>query len=92
MNTTMQNQTHHQTTYYQHKSKIITTVKKTTNYINIDQQYADDIGYATTNIGIVKSTEEKILIKLKKRNLFVNTEKTEKYNIKRNGNEEWKKM
>ena len=65
--------------------------KKTTNYINIDQQYADDIGYATTNIGIVKSTEEKIPIKLKERNLFVNTEKTEKYNIKRNGNEEWKK-
>ena len=65
--------------------------KKATNYVYINQQYADDIGYATTNTGIVKNTEEKIPPKLKSRNLFINTEKTEKYSIKRNGDERWKK-
>ena len=52
--------------------------------------YYQTLYICSTNIGIVKSTEEKIPIKLKAINLFVNTEKPEKYNIKRNGNEEWK--
>ena len=64
---------------------------KPSNHLNIDQQYADDIGYVSTNQGVIVSTEENVPKKLKKRNLCVNTEKTEKYSISRNGNEKWKR-
>ena len=60
------------------------------NPFTIDQQYADDIGWAAGNEFVIDQNEKKIPIKLKERNLMVNEEKTERYAIKRNGPEEWK--
>ena len=57
----------------------------------IDQQYADDIGWASTGIHIINNIEKEIPKTLKSRNLFVNEAKTEKFNIKRLGSENWKK-
>ena len=42
----------------------------------IDQQYADDITRATTNIGKCTDIKKTIPEKLKERNLFVYSEKT----------------
>ncbi|XP_064646185.1 uncharacterized protein LOC135499369 [Lineus longissimus] len=63
----------------------------TDTYMEIDEQYADDINWITT--AQHKRTEkEKIVPKqLKKRNLNVNETKTEKHTITRNGNDEWKR-
>lgn len=60
------------------------------NAIPIDQQYADDIGWATTNKGKCAEIKRTIPTKLKERNLFVNNEKTEEYNISREGKDDWK--
>ena len=59
--------------------------------VSIDQQYADDIGWATTNIGKCTEVKKTIPARLKERNLYVNNEKTEEYIIKRHGQEKWKK-
>ena len=59
--------------------------------INIDQQYADNIGWATPNRGICTEVKKTIPARLKERNLYVNNEKTEEYIIKSNGQEKWKK-
>jgi hypothetical protein len=59
--------------------------------LNINQQYADDIGWATTNTGKCVEIKRTIPEKLKSRNLFVNNDKTEEYSIKREGEEGWKK-
>ena len=61
------------------------------NTLCIDQQYADDIGWATTEKGKCREIKRTIPTRLKERNLFVNNEKTEEYNIKREGTDSWKK-
>ena len=60
------------------------------NFLTIDQQYADDIGWASTGQHIIENIEKKVPHALKKRNLKINPEKTEKYRITRNGDTEWK--
>ena len=60
------------------------------NSINIDQQYADDISYATTNSATRENIKMTVPKKLKKRNLNVNLEKTEEYTISRTA-DDWKK-
>ena len=55
-----------------------------------DQQYADDIGWITTNKSHAKDVSENIPDLLKERNLLINADKTEKYFIKKGGSEEWK--
>lgn len=59
--------------------------------MTLEQQYADDIGYATTS----KETRDKIMNeippKLKERNLNVNNTKTEEYEVYREGNTDWHK-
>ena len=59
--------------------------------VSIDQQYADDIGWAITNRGICIKVKKTIPARLKERNLYVNNEKTEEYIIKRDGQEKCKK-
>ena len=62
----------------------------TNNIFTVDQQYADDIGWASTGIHILEQIEKDIPEVLESRNLFVNESKTEKYEICRGGNDEWK--
>ena len=57
----------------------------------INQQYADDISYISNASHIIEIYKEKIPEQLQDRNLNVNKEKTEYYEIRRNGSEEWKK-
>ena len=59
--------------------------------LNIDQQYADDISYATDAYHIHKQHKATVPPAIKERNLSVNTDKTEEYEVSRTGNEEWKK-
>ena len=61
------------------------------NYFTIDQQYADDIGWASTGIHILQNIEKEIPVILKSRNLFINESKTERYKITRSGPVEWRK-
>ena len=53
---------------------------------------ADDIGWASTAEHIIGNIEKTTTEKLKERNLLINQSKTEKYNIKKDGDESWKKM
>ena len=59
--------------------------------LTIDQQYADDIGWASTATHVLEDIENKVTIQLDKRNLKINQSKTEKYKITRNGDDSWKK-
>ena len=68
-----------------------TDIEDNNNFLTIDQQYADDIGWASTGQHIIENVEREVLHALKKRNLKINSEKTEKYRITRNGDTEWKK-
>ena len=61
------------------------------NFFTVDQQYADDIGWASTGIHILENIEKEIPQILKERNLFINKAKTEKYTITRSGPDNWKK-
>ena len=57
----------------------------------IDQQYADDTGWESNNRERIDTIEKEVPPILKaKRNLNVNTDKTERYTIKRNGDDSWK--
>ena len=56
-----------------------------------DQQYADDVGWVTTNKTHAKEISENIPDLLKKRNLHINADKTEKYIVKKGGSEKWKR-
>ena len=56
----------------------------------LDQQYADDISWASTSKTVLEKIEINILEVLKGRNLFVNESKNEKYAISRNSKNEWK--
>ena len=65
--------------------------KSTSNLININQEYADDISIISSNPNIIAYNEMTLPTKLSLRNLTINDTKTEKYEIKRNGKEDWKK-
>ncbi len=56
----------------------------------LDQQYADDISWASTSKNVLENIESTVPKTLKSRNLFVNKSKTEKYSISRNSSEDWK--
>ena len=75
-------------------SKISKKVKipKSQKDFLLDQQYADDISYATTNKEVKNSIKEETPDTLKRKNLLVNNDKTEEYEIHRNSkNKEWQK-
>ena len=56
----------------------------------VDQQYADDISWASTSLTTLETIESIVPAELKARNLYVNESKTEKYSISRNSNDNWK--
>ncbi len=60
------------------------------DHLNIDQQYADDTGWATTNPGFIEYIKKTIPARLLTRNLGVNVDKTEEYTISKDSSEEWK--
>ena len=64
---------------------------RTKDTILIDQQHADDIGWAANNVQNISSLEANITARMQKYNLHINKEKTEQYCIKRNGEEHWRK-
>ena len=64
-------------------------VTKDPNLI-IDQQYADDTGWASASKHKINNIKKTVPAKLKQRNLNVNESKTEEFTIKRNGDESWK--
>lgn len=66
-----------------------TKVKK--EHIEINQEYADDISQITTNKNTIQKIKNELPKTLNERNLKCNEDKTEEYEIKRNGNEDWKK-
>ncbi|XP_071841678.1 uncharacterized protein [Apostichopus japonicus] len=57
----------------------------------LDQQYADDISWASTGQHILQDIEKRVSDKLAVRNLKINCTKTEKFTITRTGNDSWKK-
>ena len=61
------------------------------NYVDtsftVDQQYADNIGWASTADHIIENIEITTTEKLKERNLLINQSKTKKYNIKKDGDD-----
>ena len=59
-------------------------------YLIIDQQYADDTGWASTSKHKTEVIKKSIPQTLKDKNLSVNETKTEEYTIKRNEDEAWK--
>ncbi|XP_071834664.1 uncharacterized protein [Apostichopus japonicus] len=65
----------------------------TTNnsFFTVDQQYADDISWASTGQHILQDIEKRVSDKLAVRNLKINCTKTEKFTITRKGNDSWKK-
>ena len=64
---------------------------KTQKAFSIDQQYADDTSWVTTNRNIIEEIKQKIPPILTSKNLIVNQDKTEEYTISRNSNTDWKK-
>ena len=58
--------------------------------ISIDQQYADDTGWATRDREEVRAIKQIAPKKLKEKNLGVNESKTEEYEVKWKGDDEWK--
>ena len=67
------------------------SLPNTSNHLEIDQQYADDLAWATTNQGRIEKLKNTIPTKLKNRNLTSNEEKTEEYTIRRGGSVLWRK-
>ena len=49
----------------------------------VDQQYADDIGWASTATHILEKTETEVTDHLASRNLKINQSKTERYTVKK---------
>ena len=56
----------------------------------LDQQYADDISWGSTEEKDLQLIEKVVPEVLKERNLLVNESKTEKYKISRNSEQDWK--
>ena len=63
----------------------------TSNYFTINQQYADDIGWASTGPHLLCDIEAQATQNLAERNLKINNSKTEKYSISRNNDDSWLK-
>ena len=59
-------------------------------HIIIDQQYADDIGWANTNTEEIEEIENVVPQIPKNRNLLVNESTTEKYYVERKRSDQWK--
>ena len=66
-------------------------VLKATPEYEHDQQYADDCSWATTSTHTATCVEENVPPELEKRKLNANADKTEKYDVRKDGPEEWKK-
>jgi hypothetical protein len=64
--------------------------KKVDTYLDINQQYADDISWVTTAQHKIDHIKETIPEQLKKYNLHVNEKKTEEYKVSRNTDDSWK--
>ena len=62
----------------------------TNQQFTLDQQYADDIGWASTQNSIIDHIEQEIPTILEDRNLQINATKTERYAISRHSNDDWK--
>ena len=62
-----------------------------TNLLMIDQKYADDISWITNKEERKNEIRKQVPPILKEKNLQVNDSKTEEYEIKRGGDENWKK-
>ena len=60
-------------------------------YVDINQQYADDISWATNVEHKIEKIKKTIPSQLKNYNLHINESKTEEYKIGRDGPEDWKK-
>ena len=60
-------------------------------YVDINQQYADDISWATNAEHKIEKIKKTIPSQLKNYNLHINESKTEEYKIGRDGPEDWKK-
>ena len=56
----------------------------------IDQQYADDTSWVTTNKTIITEIKQTIPTILTNKNLIVNQDKTEEYTISRNSDTDWR--
>ena len=71
--------------------KTITQKHKMTDKqeVQINQQYADDIGYASNTKDYIEDKKQEIPQILRQRNLQVNLTKTEQYTVK-HGNDQWK--
>ena len=65
-------------------------LKLPTSEFTIEQQYADDISWASTNMGVIEKVKMELPGKLTAKNLKVNKKKAEGYTIKKDGKEEWK--
>ena len=59
-------------------------------YFTLDQQYADDIGFISTGKHIVNKIERDLPNILENRNLFINRQKTEKFDIFYKCDDQWK--
>lgn len=57
----------------------------------VNQEYADDISWASTSSHVLDQIEQTIPSALKERNLFVNTSKTERFSISDRDNNDWRK-
>eukprot|EP00794_Sanderia_malayensis_P008267 gene8266-biopygen6685 len=57
----------------------------------IDQQYADDTGWITSDTERSREIRREVPPKLKEKNLMVNDTKTEEHEVERNGSIEWMK-
>ena len=75
---------------YSKASKNVKIPKGQRGY-TIDQQYADDISWATTSEIVKESVKTETPKILTKKNLIANEDKTEDYEIFRNSSNEWKK-
>ena len=55
----------------------------------LDQQYADDIGWASTQSSTINHIENEIPTLLTDRNLNINASKTERYKVSRQSTDDW---
>ena len=58
--------------------------------VNINQEYADDLSIVTTNPNTISYNKSYLPPLLNERDLQINASKTEEFEIKRNGNTDWK--
>ena len=66
-------------------------VDKDKHNVEVDPKYADDITFVRTDESKMNQIERAIPEMVEQNNLFVNTTKTEKYEISRISDNSWKK-